>query len=265
MSNEHTTITENLANVATRANELCNTVDSQIANINTTLTLEQQKLATKITEFETKVNSFIESDFKREIPFFRLTKNQELKVNGQLTVGSIGIPDGFTSRVEQYHCEIVAFSQHGVESSQKHPEIQKMWRDLKNIDAPKWSTPDFAIMRIRPKEGVEYPDTLAGGFSIYQGEIPLNGDASHGIWIKAEQGRVAFTSSFTGIIPADNTWYERIVYASDHDGGTSHTNGPHIYLEKGASCLIALPGIVAGRVPAGRWGYFERPVFEREQ
>ncbi|KZN50271.1 hypothetical protein [Pseudoalteromonas luteoviolacea] len=59
MSNEHTTITESLAKVATRANELCNTVDAQINNIKNTLKAEQDALQAKKTQFDAQAASSI--------------------------------------------------------------------------------------------------------------------------------------------------------------------------------------------------------------
>ncbi|AOT09346.1 hypothetical protein [Pseudoalteromonas luteoviolacea] len=69
MSNEHTTITEQLAAVVTRSNALCNTVQDQINNINSTLNTKTTEVDNFVTqsknELETKFthlkNGFVET------------------------------------------------------------------------------------------------------------------------------------------------------------------------------------------------------------
>ncbi|TMP83738.1 hypothetical protein CWB73_00900 [Pseudoalteromonas phenolica] len=265
MSSNHSTITESLALVTMKANDLCNTVEDQLDVINEKLSSEEQRLSRTINNAKTQINNFIENDFKKEIPFYRISKNQELKVNGLLTPGTVGTPSNYSSRAGHYDFEIVAYTEHGVEPGNKHPEVQKMWNDLKS-SVPKWNQPDFAIIRITAKDVADYPTDIKKSYSFYQWGITLNTDISYGTWIRAESGIVHFGyPSEETKVPTDGRWYERIIYGTDSNGGASYTVGPHFYLSKGASALIALPGVVAGRVPAGRWGYFERPIFEREQ
>ncbi|KZN37593.1 hypothetical protein [Pseudoalteromonas luteoviolacea] len=278
MSNEHTTITESLAKVATRANELCNSVDEQLSVINSTLTSEKQKMAAKtaelaaftqaaVDESKVKIDALVDNGFRSEIPFFRVTKNQELKINGVLTPGTKGTPTGFANRASQYECEIVAHTQHGVDPDQKDPEIQKMWSEVHHT-IPKHNQPEFAIIRLTAKDVADYPTVLSKCYSIYQGALPQNGIFTFGAWVKVEQGEVHMgypSSDGSTRLPNDNKWHERMYSGSVLSGGAYYNFGPHFYLTKGASCLIALPGVVLGKVPEGRWGYFERPVFEREQ
>ncbi|KZN36712.1 hypothetical protein N480_15665 [Pseudoalteromonas luteoviolacea S2607] len=57
MSNEHTTITEQLAAVVTRSNALCNTVQGQIDNINSTLNAKSTEVDTKVIQAKSDLNT----------------------------------------------------------------------------------------------------------------------------------------------------------------------------------------------------------------
>ncbi|NUZ11731.1 hypothetical protein HUZ36_13170 [Pseudoalteromonas sp. McH1-7] len=276
MSNDNLTMTERLSQVATRANALCQTVEDQVGIIQSTLENKAEEVDQHIDSstaeltaatngMKAQVNSFIDSQFRAELPFFRITKNQELKINGSLTPGTKGIPDGYSCRnSNHYECEIVAYSEHGKIKEDKHPEIRAMYDQIQG-GTPKYNQPDFAIVRVKALEVDDYP-AFENAYSIYQGALPYNNPLTFGGWIKAESGKVRFTyPSDDFLVPTDDKWHE-ITRQSNmpSSGGVNYTFGPHIYLEKGASCLIALPSVVAGKVPANRWGYFEKPVFERQ-
>ncbi|MBQ4836290.1 MULTISPECIES: hypothetical protein [Pseudoalteromonas] len=57
MSNEHTTITEQLAAVVTRSNALCNTVQGQINNINSTLDAKKTEVDNKVAQTKSELNT----------------------------------------------------------------------------------------------------------------------------------------------------------------------------------------------------------------
>ncbi|WP_105168530.1 hypothetical protein [Pseudoalteromonas sp. T1lg23B] len=274
MSEQEKTMTQRLTDVVTAADSLTQTVQNQIGQINSTVSAKMgevestvtstiNKLEEKSSALSNDIAGFIDSRFRTELPFFRATRNQELKINGSLTPGTKGIPDGFGCRnTAHYECEIVAYSQHGTEAEDKDPEIQAMYRDIKG-GVPKYNQPDFAIVRVKALEVDDYPD-FSNAYSIYQGGLPQNVPFTHGGWIKAEQGRVRFTYPLDQYeVPVDGKWHEVTRHENMPNGGANYNFGPHIYLEKGASCLIALPGVTFGKVPKGKWGYFEKPQFER--
>ncbi|HHE0447289.1 TPA: hypothetical protein ACN34S_004413 [Vibrio parahaemolyticus] len=203
-------------------------------------------------------------DIRSDFPFYRLTKNQELKINGALTVGSTGTPDGWANRDDTGHLvELVAFTQTGVVPENKDPIIQDMFTDILG-GIPKHNQPDFAVIRITTKPDYP-PQSISNLYTLYQGPIPDGVPLTFGGWIKAESGNVRFlTSASEGIIPVDGKWHEKTRHVNMSNGGASYTFGPHLYIEPGASCLLALPAVVAGKVPAGKWGFFSKPILEHE-
>lgn len=276
MSNQEKPMSQRLTDVVVAADNLTQTVQDKIGNIDATVAAKsaevdqhiaasQNIVSNATNSMEQSISDFVDNSFRVELPFFRATKNQELKINGVLTPGTKGIPDGFSCRnTAHYECEIVAYSQHGVEAVDKHPEVQAMYTDIKG-GVPKYNQPDFAIVRVKALEVDGYPE-FSKAYSIYQGALPQNVPFTFGGWIKAEAGRVNFTyRSDEFEIPLDGSWHEVTRHGNMPNGGANYNFGPHIYLEKGASCLIALPAVTFGKVPNQKWGYFEKPLFERQQ
>lgn len=201
----------------------------------------------------------IRSDF----PFYRVSKNQELKISGVLTPGTSGTPDSYINRNADWHkCEIIAYTQSGILPENKHQEVKSLFNDIKG-GVPQYNYPDFAILRVSTTINAE---GWAGEYyTIYQGPIPNGIPYSIGCLIKAENGDVRFGRpgiEFT--VPADGRWHERILRYDMTTGGTSYDLGPHLYVAPGARALIALPAVVAGKVPDGKWGFFHKPMFEHE-
>lgn len=223
----------------------------------------------KIDEIDSRVSS-AENEYKglisgirSDFPFYRLTKNQELKISTLLTPGSAGTPDGYINRNATFHtCEIVANTQTGVLPANKHPEIQAMFNDLKG-GVPQYNHPDFAILRI--STAINATDTNGQYYTIYQGPIPNGIPYSIGAFIKVEVGSAFFGRQGPSFaVPADGKWHERIIRNDMASGGTSYDFGPHVYVAPGSRVLIALPAVVAGKVPDGKWGFFSKPKFEHE-
>ncbi|EOG7744629.1 hypothetical protein ACLIOE_003795 [Vibrio parahaemolyticus] len=231
---------------------LTETVENKVGEID-------QRVEQAEEEYRNLING-IRSDF----PFYRLTKNQELKINGALTVGSTGTPDGWANRSSAIHqCEIVAYSQTGVEPDQKDPIVQEMWMHIKGY-VPKHNQPDFAILRVSTVPDAA-PNEIRTFYSIYQGPLPNGVPMTFGAWIKVESGDVRFLSSNTDYqVPSDNRWHEITKTYNMSNGGADYTFGPHLYIEPGASCLIALPAVVVGKIPDGKWGFVDKPILERE-
>ncbi|MGF1748163.1 hypothetical protein [Vibrio cionasavignyae] len=188
----------------------------------------------------------IHSDF----PFYRLTRNQELRVNGSLTDGLEGTPDGWVNRAKGiHHCRIVASTESGVEPDKKSPIIQQMWTDIKG-GVPKYNQPNFAVVRVSTSPDAE-PSSINTFYSLYQGAIPSGIPMTFGGWIKVEQGDVRFLSpNESDRVPDDGKWHEITRSINMSNGG--------------ASCLIALPAVVAGKLPKGKWGFINKPILEHQ-
>ncbi|MGF1684813.1 hypothetical protein [Photobacterium minamisatsumaniensis] len=204
------------------------------------------------------------SNIQSEFPFYRLTKNQELKINGTLTPGTVGTPDGWHNRNSNYHkCEIVAQSESGIPAVEKHPVIQQFFNDIFGY-VPQHNRPNFAVLRIRTEPNA-LPSQSGSFYTIYQGPILTGVPHSIGVFIKAESGDVRFShKGDSAIVPVDGKWHERVVQSNMVIKGASYTHAPHFYIEPGASCLIALPAVVAGKVPVGKWGFINKPLLEHE-
>ncbi|MCG6428402.1 hypothetical protein [Vibrio parahaemolyticus] len=243
---------QQISNLVQASNNLTGAVNNKMGEID-------QRVDNAEQEYQALING-IRSDF----PFYRLTKNQELKINGSLVVGSKGTPDGWANRDSAVHeCEIVAYTETGKEPDQKSLIVQDMYRDIKNY-IPKHNQPDFAVLRVSTKAEAP-PDSINKFFSIYQGPLPSGVPMTFGAWIKVEKGDVRFLSSNSGDqVPNDGRWHEIIRHYEMSAGGANYTFGPHLYLEPGASCLIALPAVVVGKIPQGKWGFVDKPVLERE-
>lgn len=233
------------------SNNLTKAVDGKIDEIDS-----------RVSSAENEYNALI-SGIRSDFPFYRMTKNQELKISGALTVGATGTPDGFMNRSASFHkCEIVAQSESGTIPENKHQEIKSLFMDTIG-SIPKFVAPDFAILRILTE--VNATGTNGSFYSIYQGPIPNGIPISIGCFIKAEVGDVRFCfDDISNIVPNDGRWHERILRFDMQVGGSSYTHGPHIYVAPGARALIALPAVVAGKVPNGKWGFFSKPKFEHE-
>lgn len=205
------------------------------------------------------------ADIHSDFPFYRLTKNQELKIGDSLVEGTEGTPDGWVNRASSIHkCRMVATTESGVEPDKKHPIIQDMWRDIKG-SIPKHNQPNFAVVRVSTSPDAE-PNSINKFYSIYQGPIPNGIPITFGAWIKVEQGDVRFLSSReSDKVPNDGKWHEVTRSVDMSNGGANYTFGPHLYIEPGASCLIALPAVVAGKVPSGKWGFINKPIFEHRR
>ncbi|KOH04517.1 hypothetical protein ACZ98_23330 (plasmid) [Vibrio parahaemolyticus] len=231
---------------------LTETVENKVGEID-------QRVESAEQEYNQLING-IRSDF----PFYRLTKNQELKIGGVLTVGSTGTPDGWANRDDTGHLvELVAFTETGVDPENKNPIIQDMFTDLLG-GVPKHNQPNFAVIRVTTKPDYP-PQSISKLFTLYQGPIPDGVPLTFGGWIKVESGEVRFLSNaISDVVPADGKWHEKIRHADMSNGGASYTFGPHLYIEPGASCLLALPAVVAGKVPQGKWGFINKPVLEHE-
>ncbi|AFV81359.1 hypothetical protein MAR_20 [Vibrio phage vB_VpaM_MAR] len=244
-------LTQDVANVVQAANNLTSEVTNKMAQID-------QRVDDAEGEYQGLIAG-IRSDF----PFYRVSKNQELKVAGVLTPGTAGTPDGYVNRNAAYHtCEIVAWTQSGVLPANKDPEIQAMFNDIKG-GVPQHNYPDFAILRV--STSIDAVGTNGQFYTIYQGPIPNGIPYSIGCFIKAEIGDVEFGRPGSGYgVPADGKWHERILRFDQTSGGTSYDFGPHLYVAPGARALIALPALVAGKVPDGKWGFFQKPAFEHE-
>lgn len=220
-------------------------------------------VAGKMREIDNRVDD-AESEYHRlidgirsDFPFYRVTKNQELKTNAGLVVGTQGTPDGWTNRSpSKITCEIVAYSETG--TPEKDPVVHKMWMDIKGY-VPTHNQPDFAVIRLAASLDYNESDP----YTIYQGPLPTSVPLTFGCWIKAENGIVrAFDGGSKPI--STEKWEEVVLHRNMSSGGASYVFGPHFYLSPGASCLIALPAAVAGKVPVGKWGYVDKPTFERE-
>ncbi|HCH4229654.1 TPA: hypothetical protein NKV81_004474 [Vibrio parahaemolyticus] len=244
--------TQEIGALIDSVNEMTGTVAGKMGEIDNRVNEAEQ-------EYKSLING-IRSDF----PFYRLTKNQELKINGSLSVGSTGTPDGWANRDNTVHeCEIVAYTETGKEPDQKNPIIQDMYRDIKNY-IPKHNQPDFAVLRVSTKADTP-PDSISSFYSIYQGPLPSGVPMTFGAWIKVEKGDVRFLSSQANDqVPNDGSWHEIIRHYEMSAGGANYTFGPHLHLEPGASCLIALPAVVVGKIPQGKWGFVDKPILERE-
>jgi len=246
------TIEQNIAELVQASNNLTGVVDGKV-----------QEIDEKIEQAGKKYQALmagIQSDF----PFYRLTKNQELKINGGLIVGTSGTPDGWVNRSPGIHtCELVASTETGVEPADKDPIIQAMWRDIKG-GVPKYNNPNFAVARVSTAVDAA-PGDAKVFYSIYQGPIPNGVPMTFGAWIKVEKGDVRFlSSSDNDVVPNDGLWHEITRHYNMINGGASYIHGPHLYIQPGASCLIALPGAVAGKIPEGKWGFIDKPKLERE-
>ncbi|MGM6040953.1 hypothetical protein ABLA37_22415 [Vibrio parahaemolyticus] len=222
----------------------------------------------KITEIDQRVDN-AEQEYQQliegirsDFPFYRITKNQELKIGGALTSGLTGTPDGWINRKESAHtCEILIDSQSGTLPSAKHPEVQALFTDLKG-GVPQHTQPDFAIMRVSTNPG-EAPGDISNFYSIYQGPLPNGIPYTVGMFVKVESGEARACDRYHAV-PADGKWHEILVYGDMNNGGASYFHSPHIYIPPGSSVLVALPAVVAGKVPAGKWGFFHKPTFEHE-
>ncbi|HCH1859600.1 TPA: hypothetical protein NKR10_004538 [Vibrio parahaemolyticus] len=202
----------------------------------------------------------IEADF----PFYRLTKNQDLKIGGELTVGATGTPDGFLNQSAVNHpCEIAAVAKTGVEPEDKPQIVRELFTDIIG-SIPKYHSHDFAILRVSTLDSL--PEGSPNNFyTIYQGSIPNNGPLTFGMWVKVESGDVRCLSyGDSDIVPNDGKWHEFTKHSSMPNSRVGYAMAPHLYVSPGASCLIAMPAVVAGKVPTGKWGFFNKPVFERE-
>ncbi|HCE1715004.1 TPA: hypothetical protein NGR89_004499 [Vibrio parahaemolyticus] len=232
------------------SNNLTSAVNSKISQID-------QRVSDAESEYQSLISG-IRSDF----PFYRITKNQELKVGGVLTAGASGTPDGWQNRKASIHtCEIIIDSQSGTLPSAKHPEVQALFMDVKGV-VPQHTQPDFAIMRVTTDPS-EPPADISTFYSIYQGPLPNGIPYTIGMFIKVESGEARACDRFR-VVPADGKWHEILVHGDMSSGGASYFHGPHLYVPPGSSVLIALPAVVAGKVPAGKWGFFHKPKFEHE-
>jgi hypothetical protein len=240
------------SNQTAASQELAQEVASKMGQID-------QKLNKSKDEYQGMIDG-IRSDF----PFYRISKNQELKVGGVLTPGTKGTPDGWVNRSPDIHeFEILAYTQTGVEAAQKHPLIKDMWLDIKG-NIPQHNQPDFAIGRVSTAAAAA-PNSINTFYTLYQGPLPNGVPLTLGAWIKVESGDVRFISYVDeDRIPNDGKWHEVTRQFNMSVGGGSYTFGPHLYVAPGASCLIALPGVIVGKVPPGKWGYMDKPKFERE-
>ncbi|ALU44636.1 hypothetical protein [Pseudoalteromonas rubra] len=262
MSTDNKTTTERLSDVAVRANALCQTVAEQANAM-------QNQVNNAITSTQSQIDTFTSGTFRNEIPFLRLTKNQQLKINGKLEIGAKGIPDGFTLNGEvhgkYFETEIVDVSRTDKEPGQRSSEQLAFWKNVQGT-APKYHKPEFAIVRITALDVNNYPTDSNRQYSLYQGGTPYNTAITFGAFVKVEQGKVGFGSGrFSKLVPADGEWHTMVEQISaPPKGGANYIHGPHIHLEKGSSCLVALPATVLGWVPQERWGYFEKPVLESE-
>ncbi|HCH1064858.1 TPA: hypothetical protein NKP31_004477 [Vibrio parahaemolyticus] len=244
-------LTQDIASVVQAANNLTSEVTNKMAQIDQ-----------RVSDAEDEYHSLI-SGIRSDFPFYRLTKNQELKIAGALTVGATGTPDGYQNRNATYHtCEIVAQTQSGTLPANKDPEIQAMFTDVKG-GVPQYNEPNFAVLRV--STAIDAVGTNGQFYTIYQGPIPNGIPYSIGCFIKAEIGDVRFgRGGQENIVPADGKWHERIIRIDMANGGTNYDFGPHLYVAPGARALIALPAVVAGKVPDGKWGFFQKPAFEHE-
>ncbi|QTL34109.1 hypothetical protein [Pseudoalteromonas viridis] len=258
MSTDNKTTTERLSDVAVRANALCQTVADQASAM-------QNQVNNAITSTQTQIDTFMSETFRNEMPFLRLSKNQQLKINGTLDVGEKGTPDGFNINHQHGHyfeVEIVDVSRTAKTTAQRSDEQIAFWQNLIGR-VPQYHKPDFAIVRIK---ALDVPAEGVSRFSIYQGATPYNTAITFGACIKVESGRVGFgLGKFSNLVPADGKWHTKVEHVNAPEkGGLNYTHGPHIYLDRGSSCLVALPATVLGKVPQERWGYFEKPVLESE-
>ncbi len=243
-------IEEQLSNAVQSCNNLAAAVNNKIGQID-------QRVDDAESEYQGLIAG-IRSDF----PFYRITKNQELKVGGVLTAGATGTPDGWSNRKASIHtCEIVIDSQSGTLPAAKHPEVQALFMDLKG-EVPQHTQPDFAIMRVSTDPS-EPPADISTFYSIYQGPLPNGIPYTIGMFIKIESGEARACDRYHGV-PADGKWHEILVYGEMANGGANYFHSPHLYIPPGSSVLIALPAVVAGKVPAGKWGFFHKPKFEHE-
>ncbi|EGQ8456750.1 hypothetical protein KGV31_004046 [Vibrio parahaemolyticus] len=243
-------LTQDIANVVQAANNLTSEVTSKMAQIDQ-----------RVDDAESEYHGLI-AGIRSDFPFYRITKNQELKVGGLLTAGATGTPDGWLNRKSSIHtCEIVIDSQSGTLPAAKHPEVQALFMDLKGV-VPQHTQPDFAIMRVSTDPS-EPPSNISTFYSIYQGPLPNGIPYTIGMFIKVETGE-ARACGASHAVPADGKWHEILVYGEMANGGANYFHSPHLYVPPGSSVLIALPAVVAGKVPVGKWGFFHKPKFEHE-
>ncbi|HAS6026272.1 TPA: hypothetical protein ACGVB5_002478 [Vibrio vulnificus] len=242
-------LTQDIANVVQAANNLTSEVTNKMGQIDR-----------RVNEAESEYQGVI-AGIRSDFPFYRLSKNQQLKISGSLRIGTRGTPDGYFKRDHIITCQIVASNEFISSNVHKPAEVRAMFSDIKGRVPEHLIYPDFSILRVSTSS-VRTPHT--GPFStIYQREIPTNIPYSMGCFIKAEMGQVAFGRP-GNIVPIDGKWHERILRFDKPSDANSYEIGPHLYIAPGGRALIALPAIVAGKVPDGHWGFFQKPVFEHE-
>ncbi|EMY6817441.1 hypothetical protein ABCL21_004459 [Vibrio parahaemolyticus] len=226
-----------------------------------TVAAKMGEIDNRVDEAEQEYLDLIQG-IRSDFPFYRLTKNQELKINNSLTVGTTGTPDGWSNRdSSKITVEIVAYTETGKPELEKSPIIQKMWMDLKGY-IPRHNNPNFAVIRLTvDASAINTPDM----YTIYQGPLPNGVPMTYGCWIMVESGEVkTFSNTPSQAVPNNGEWHERILHRDMSNGGASYEHAPHIYLTPGSSCLIALPAVVVGKIPIGKWGFIDKPIFERE-
>ncbi|EOD9110299.1 hypothetical protein ACJRNF_004600 [Vibrio parahaemolyticus] len=226
-----------------------------------TVAAKMGEIDNRVDEAEQEYRNLIDG-IRSDFPFYRLTKNQELKIGGTLTEGKTGTPDGWSNRdASKISIEIVAYTETGKLASEKSPIVQKMWTDLKSW-IPQHNQPDFAVIRLTvDASAISESDQ----YTIYQGPLPNGVPMTYGCWIMVESGEVkTFSNSPSQVVPNDGRWHERILHRNMSNGGASYEHGPHFYLAPGSSCLLALPAVVVGKIPVGKWGFIDKPKFERE-
>ncbi len=240
-----------IAALVTAANNLTNSVNGKMGQID-------QKVIDAKAEYNDLVNG-IRGDF----PFYALSQNQALKFGGVLSPqGTATQPDGWIRRDETITTELVATVLKAQAASERPEEARALLMDIYG-SVPNNLFRDFNIVKVT--FGANVP--IENNYSIYQGPLNRSTVISYGAFVKVLSGDIAFglpLAPASSRVAADGKWHEKIQYRSLALGGTTYEHGPHLYGSYGASCLIALPAAVAGKVPPGSWMMFNKPKFVDE-
>lgn len=241
--------TPDISGLVESTNNLTNTVMGKMAQIDS-------KLNQANSHYQQLMDN-IQSDF----PFYALTRNQQLKFADEFSPqADLTHPDGFMLRNSKVVVELFETVVRSQEPAEQSLEQKALFNDVLGT-TPKHMYTDFNIIKITFNDPVD----LSSNYSIFQGPMNRLTALTHGAFIKVLLGECAFGHSRTKRVPNDGKWHEMIEHrdmASNLSAAYEH--GPHIAGVFGTQILVALPATVAGKVPVGRWGYFNKPVFKIE-